>query len=453
MNSIEKQTAISLSLIFATRMLGLFMVLPVFAVLGQQLDGATPLLIGLAIGAYGLTQAIFQIPFGRLSDRWGRKPIILIGLILFALGSVVAAFSESIYGVIFGRLLQGAGAIASAVMALAADLSRDEQRSKVMASIGMSIGLAFTVAMFVGPWLAQWQGLSGIFGVTAVLAVCGILIIQWWTPTPKHQMLQRDAIAGKGQIRKLIRHPQLWRLNCGIFTLHFLMTAFFVSFPLKLADWNMNLADSGWLYLVVMLIAGVLMVPFIILAEKKWLHKAVMVGIIVSIALLEAGFVAYVGPMWGLVLLLGLFFTGFNVMEALFPSLISRIAPVSEKGAALGIYSTSQFLGAALGGPIAGWLVQTHGGEAVYWASAVLALLWAVAGLGLKSPPRLTSYTMTVHSMVEDNYAELLKDIHAIEGVAEAIALPEAGAVYLKVDKSQFDEAALQALKSNQGKS
>ena len=190
MNSIEKQTAISLSLIFATRMLGLFMVLPVFAVLGQQLDGATPLLIGLAIGAYGLTQAVFQIPFGRLSDRWGRKPIILIGLTLFALGSVVAAFSESIYGVIFGRLLQGAGAIASAVMALAADLSRDEQRSKVMASIGMSIGLAFTVAMFVGPWLAQWQGLSGIFGVTAILAVCGILIIQWWTPTPKHQMLQ-----------------------------------------------------------------------------------------------------------------------------------------------------------------------------------------------------------------------------------------------------------------------
>lgn len=448
MNRTEKRAALSLSSVFAVRMLGLFMILPVFAVLGNELTGSTPLLIGLAIGAYGLTQAIFQIPFGRLSDRFGRKPVILAGLLLFAVGSVVAATSEHIWGVIAGRLLQGCGAIASAVMALAADLSRDEQRSKVMASIGMSIGAAFTIAMFVGPFIAEFSGLSGLFWASAVLAVLAMAIIIGWTPTPHHRFTQRDAVAAKGQIGAILRHPQLWRLNLGIFSLHFLLTAFFVAFPVKLASFSMSMTDSGWVYLAVMVIAAIIMIPVIILAERGWKHKQVMVVTMCCVAVLEMLIGQFGGSFWALLILLGLFFAGFNVMEALFPSLISRIAPASSKGAALGVYSTCQFLGASLGGPIAGWLAQNHGLSATYTAGAVLAIIWAIAGVGLKSPPRLTSYTFTVHHMANDeSLSALLDDIHAIEGVAEAVALPEAGAVYLKVDTQQFDEAALHRLK------
>ncbi len=451
MNAIEKRAAFSLSSVFAVRMLGLFMVLPVFAVLGQELEGATPMLLGLAIGAYGLTQAIFQIPFGRLSDRFGRKPIILVGLVLFALGSVIAALSDHIVGVIIGRLLQGCGAIASAVMALAADLSRDEQRSKVMAMIGMSIGAAFTLAMFIGPMVANYAGLSGLFWTTALLAVLAAMVILFWTPTPLHRYAQRDVVADNTQFASILRHPQLWRLNLGIFALHFLLTAFFVAFPVKLAAMSFDLSNSGWLYLAVMAIAVVLMVPFIIWAEKGWKHRRVMVLTMCLVAALELLIDQVNEPIWLLILVLGMFFAGFNVMEALFPSLISRIAPASAKGTALGVYSTSQFLGAALGGPIAGWLAQTYGLSSVYIAGAFMAVLWAVAGLGLKSPPRLTSYTFTVHHIAdEDAYSHLLEDIRAMEGVAEAVALPEAGAVYLKVDKQQFDESALHQLKQKQ---
>jgi MFS family permease len=451
MTPIEKRAAFSLSSVFAVRMLGLFMVLPVFAVLGQQLKGATPMLLGLAIGAYGLTQAIFQIPFGRLSDRLGRKPVILMGLALFVIGSVVAALSDHIYGVIVGRLLQGCGAIASAVMALAADLSRDEQRSKVMAMIGMSIGAAFTLAMFSGPWIASVAGLSGLFWSTAGLAILAALIILFWTPTPLKQYVQPDVVADKNQFRTIFKHSQLWRLNLGIFALHFLLTSFFVVFPIKLKGLSMDMANSGWLYLAVMAIAGVLMVPLIIWAEKGWKHRQVMVLTMCLVAALELLIEQLNGSLWLLVLVVGMFFAGFNVMEALFPSLISRIAPASAKGTALGIYSTSQFLGAALGGPIAGWLAQSYGFSSVYLAGAVMAVIWALAGLGLKSPPRLTSYTFTVHHIAdEDAYSRLLDDIRAIEGVAEAVALPEAGAVYLKVDKRQFNESALQQLKQKQ---
>ncbi|NVJ61749.1 MAG: MFS transporter [Gammaproteobacteria bacterium] len=450
MNQIEKRAALTLSSVFATRMLGLFMILPVFAVLGESLSGATPFLIGLAIGAYGLSQAVLQIPFGRLSDKLGRKPIILMGLSLFVVGSVVAALSESIYGVILGRILQGCGAIASAVMALAADLSRDEHRSKVMASIGMSIGLAFTLAMFAGPFIAEHFGLSGIFWVTAGLALLAALVVVTLVPTPTHSYAQRDVVAAKGQFKDIIWHPQLWRLNLGIFALHFLLTAFFVAFPHKLTALGLSMSSSGWIYLAVMLIAVVIMVPLIITAEKGWRHRGVMVSVMCTIALLELliGFQQW--SLWVLIFLMGIFFAGFNVMEALFPSLISRIAPASRKGAALGVYSTSQFLGASLGGPIAGWLAQTYGLSTTYVAGGAVALIWAVAGLGLKSPPRLTSYTLTVHHIEnKDRLATLMDDIHAIEGVAEAVALPEAGAVYLKVDKQQFDEAALLRLKQS----
>lgn len=443
MNSTEKKAAITLSSVFALRMLGLFMLLPVFALVGQTLEGYTPLLIGVAIGAYGLTQALFQIPFGWMSDRFGRKPVILFGLLLFALGSIVAAFSDSIYGVIIGRLLQGCGAIASAIMALAADLSRDEQRTKIMASIGMSIGAAFAVAMIVGPGLTSLIGLQGIFALISVLALVAMLIIYFVTPDPQSQFIQKDAIATKGQFSRILKDGQLMRLNFGIFTLHFLLTSFFVVFPSRLVSLDINLAQHSWLYLITMAAAVILMLPLIIFAEKNRQHARVMLAGVILIAAVQFAFGLYHFGLILVVISMVVYFTGFNLMEALLPSMISRIAPLSGKGTALGVYSTSQFAGAFLGGPVAGYVIQNYGMDGVYLVGAMMAMIWATLLLGLKNPPALTAYTLTMPGVSEEAFPSLVDEIKAIEGVSEAVALPEAGAVYLKVDKKQLDPESL----------
>ncbi len=443
MNVKERRAAITLSSVFALRMLGLFMLLPVFSLAGQSLKGYTPALIGLAIGAYGLTQAIFQIPFGWLSDRFGRKPIILFGLVLFFIGSLVAGLSEHIYGVIVGRLLQGCGAIASAIMALAADLSRDEQRTKIMASIGMSIGAAFAVAMIVGPGLTHWLGLQGLFFVIAGFAILAMLVIYFLTPDPDNQYVQRDNIASHGQFSRIFKDGQLMRLNYGIFTLHFLLTSFFVAFPHRLLDLDIKMVDHSWVYLVTMAAAVVLMLPLIIFAEKKRQHARIMLLAVLLIALVEFSFgmVHFVLPL--VVVAMIIFFTGFNLLEALLPSMISRIAPLSGKGTALGVYSTSQFLGAFLGGPIAGLIMQYKGMDGIYLVGSLIALSWALLLLGLKNPPVLTAYTLTMPDVAEEAFPSLIDEIKAIEGVSEAVALPEAGAVYLKVDKRILDNESL----------
>ncbi len=444
MNKVEKRAAVTLSSVFALRMLGLFMLLPVFSLAGQQLEGYSPVFIGLAIGAYGLTQAIFQIPFGWLSDRFGRKPVILVGLFLFALGSVVAALSDHIYGVILGRLLQGCGAIASAVMALAADLSRDEQRTKIMASIGMSIGAAFAVAMILGPGLTELLGLSGIFWSIAILSVVAMLVITFLTPNPESQFVQRDAIASPQQVSSIFKDGQLMRLNFGIFSLHFLLTSFFVVFPLRLADLNIALINHSWVYLVTMLGAIAVMLPMIIIAEKKRLHARVMLIGVIMIAMVQLLFGFQQVSLVYLVLAMVVYFAGFNLMEALLPSMISRMAPLSGKGTALGIYSTFQFSGAFSGGPVAGLIMQYSGADGVYIAGAVIATFWGFLLLGLKNPPALTAYTLTMPDISIDKYPSLVEDIKAIEGVSEAVALPEAGAVYLKVDKKTLDSEKLE---------
>ncbi|MDQ7048617.1 MAG: MFS transporter [Enterobacterales bacterium] len=443
MNAEERRAAITLSSVFALRMLGLFMLLPVFSLAGQSLKGYTPALIGLAIGAYGLTQAIFQIPFGWLSDRYGRKPIILFGLVLFFIGSLVAGLSDHIYGVIAGRLLQGCGAIASAIMALAADLSRDEQRTKIMASIGMSIGAAFAVAMIIGPGLTHWLGLQGLFFVIAGFAILAMLVIYFLTPNPQNQYVQRDNIASHGQFSRIFKDGQLMRLNYGIFTLHFLLTSFFVAFPTRLISLDVKMVDHSWVYLVTMAAAVILMLPLIIFAEKKRQHARIMLLAVLLIALVEFSFgmVHFALPL--VVVAMIIFFTGFNLLEALLPSMISRIAPLSGKGTALGVYSTSQFLGAFLGGPIAGLIMQYKGMDGIYLIGSLIALSWAVLLLGLKNPPVLTAYTLTMPDVAEAAFPSLIDEIKAIEGVSEAVALPEAGAVYLKVDKRILDNESL----------
>ncbi len=377
----------SLGLIFGLRMIGLFMILPVFSLYAHHLDGFTPTLMGLAIGAYGLTQAAFQIPFGLLSDRIGRKRVIVIGLLIFAVGSVVAALSDSIYGVIAGRALQGTGAIAAAIMALLADLTRHTVRTKAMAILGGSVGMSFTLALVLGPVFNGWIGVPGIFWMTGVLALLAILVTRFIVPNPAVSHFHRDTEPVPAQFRQVFANPQLLRLDFGIFTLHMLITANFVVLPLLLQDTlQLPSPHHWWLYLPVLLLSVVVMLPVIFVAERRKIIKPVFLSAIVLMGFAEAGLLLFHQHIAEVAVLLFLFFTGFNLMEATLPSLVSRMAPAQSKGTAMGIYSSSQFLGAFVGGAAGGWLLGLYDISGVFTGCALMTLLWLLVASGMQSP-------------------------------------------------------------------
>lgn len=390
----ELRAATSLGGIFALRMLGLFMILPVFSLYAHKLSGFTPTLTGVAIGAYGLTQAVLQTPFGLLSDRIGRKRVIIIGLLIFSLGSIVAAVSDSIYGVIAGRALQGAGAIAAAIMALLADLTREETRTKAMAILGGSIGMAFTAALVLGPILNNWFGVPGIFWLTAVLALLGILVTRFVVPQPAESHFHADTEPVPAQFAKTLADRQLLRLDFGIFCLHLFITANFIALPLILRDTLQVIpAHHWWIYLPVLLLSVATMLPFIRLAERHGRMKLVFLGAILAMAIAEAGLALFHQQLLQFVILLFLFFTAFNFMEASLPSLISRMAPAHSKGTAMGIYSSSQFLGAFCGGAIGGALLDHYGVSGLFEGCALVAGLWLIAAVGIKFPRKPTATT------------------------------------------------------------
>jgi MFS family permease len=388
MTALERRTVGSLALLYSFRMLGLFMVLPLLALYAAEMPGATPALIGLALGVYGLTQALLQIPFGWLSDQVGRKPVIVGGLALFALGSVVAAYAESVEGVIAGRCLQGAGAIAGTVMALAADLTREEQRTKAMAVIGVSIGLSFAVALVLGPVVAAAGGLSGVFWFTAVLALVGVAIVVLMVPTPATTGMRHAEVGARlSLLGRSLRDPALQRLNFGVFTLHFILMACFLLVPTFLEQTAGINRGSHWLvYLPALLLSIAGMVPMMILAERGGHTRPVFRG---GISLLMAA-VAMIGftttPLVFYVAIC-LFFVGFNYLEATLPSLVSKVVFAGGKGTALGIYSTCQFLGAFAGGALGGWLLQSAGVGAVITACLGLAALWLLLVLPARAMP------------------------------------------------------------------
>jgi len=387
-SSLERRAATSLGGIFGLRMLGLFMILPVFSLYAHKLTGFTPILMGLAIGAYGLTQAFLQIPFGLLSDRIGRKKVIIIGLLIFAAGSILAAVSDSIYGVIAGRALQGAGAIAAAIMALLADLTRLETRTKAMAILGGSIGMSFTLALLLGPILNGWIGVPGIFWLTSVLALIGILVVIYIVPNPEESHFHADTEPVLSQFGKILTNPQLLRLDFGIFSLHLLITATFVALPLLLRDTlHIPAPHHWWIYLPVLMLAVLAMFPFIIIAERYNKTKLVFLGAIVTMILSEFGLSLFHQQVIQVVILLFLFFAGFNLMEATLPSLISKLAPPNSKGTAMGAYSSSQFLGAFVGGTAGGWLLGHFGPPGVFAGAAFVALIWLLVASGMKAPP------------------------------------------------------------------
>ena len=446
MSSGETRAASGLALVFAFRMLGMFMVLPVLATYGMDLAGATPALIGLAIGAYGLTQAIFQIPFGMISDRIGRRPVIYLGLIVFALGSVLAANSDSIWGVIAGRVLQGAGAISAAVMALLSDLTREQHRTKAMAMIGMTIGLSFAVAMVVGPLLTRAFGLSGLFLATGAMALCGIVIVMFMVPRSTGTLQHRESGVAKQALLPTLRHPDLLRLDLGIFVLHAMLMSSFIALPLALVEKaGLPKEQHWWVYLTALLISFFAMIPFIIYGEKKRKMKRVLLGAVVTLMLTELFFWKFGDSLRALVIGTVVFFTAFNLLEASLPSLISKVSPAGGKGTAMGVYSTSQFLGSALGGILGGWLFQHGGLSVVFLGGAGLAALWLAFAVTMREPPYVTSLRLPLspEALREAGLAERLK---AVNGVTDAVIVAEEAAIYIKLDTELLDRATLEQL-------
>jgi predicted MFS family arabinose efflux permease len=384
MSGLEMRATVSLAAIFALRMLGLFMIMPVFAIYAKGIPGGdNAAAVGLAIGIYGLTQSLFYIPYGWMSDRLGRKPVIIGGLVIFALGSVVAALAHDMTWIIIGRAIQGAGAISSAVTAFIADLTTEANRTKAMAMVGGSIGVSFGVAIILAPIVFRWIGMSGLFSAIGVLAVLAIGVVVWIVP---------DAPTGPPVVRtpfsEVLHNPELLRMNFGVYALHATQTALFVVLPHMLEAAGLPV-DSHWkVYLPVMGLSFFLMVPAIIVAEKRGRMKPVMLGAIALVLIGQLALAELPGMLWVIALVLLVYFTGFNILEASQPSMVSKLAPGPRKGAAMGVYNTLQALGLFSGGAIGGWLSKSSGPHAVFFAASALVLVWLVAAMWMKAPPK-----------------------------------------------------------------
>ncbi|MGC3818869.1 MFS transporter [Acinetobacter sp. G11] len=449
MNALERRSTFALSSIFALRMLGLFMIIPVFSIAGQSYQGATPALIGLAVGVYGLTQAILQIPFSLLADRFSRKPLIILGLLLFALGGAVAAMSETIYGVIIGRAIAGGGAVSAVVMALLADVTREEQRSKAMAVMGMSIGVSFMVAFSLGPWLTSLVGISGLFWVTTIMGLAAISMLLFVPKvTRHHKNYQQGYVA---QLKQVLKMGDLNRLHVSIFALHLLLTAMFVYMPSQLIQFaSIPLSSHGLVYLPLLIISLFFAFPSIILAEKyrkmRGIFLTAIAGIVLGLLVLIFGYESKYVLLAGL----GLFFIAFNVMEALLPSWLSKSAPIQSKATAMGINSSSQFLGAFFGGMIGGQLLLLNNTSMGWGILAAIAVLWLLISFSLAQPRYLSSLVLALPETKQTD--EWTSQLLAIRGIEEVVVMSDQQFAYVKIDKQLIDEAARQDLTQLLGK-
>lgn len=437
----EIRVTAAMASIFALRMFGLFLLLPVFSVLGADLEGSTPFLIGTAIGIYGMMQALLQIPCGILSDRFGRKPVIIGGLCLFVAGGLLAALADSIWGVILGRALQGAGAIASVIMALIGDMVSDAHRTRAMALVGMSVGLSFVLALVAGPVLAAQVGLSGLFWMTVVMGVAAVAVALRTVPADTGS--RHRAILAPTGLGQLWRAPDLWRLNLGIFSLHLVLTASFVALPRVLRDQvGLALEHHSLLYVGVMA-GGVLgMVPMIIRAERHTTRPVKLAAILMLASAQVVLAIAGAG-LWLHIVALLLFFTGFNLLEAMLPSLVSRAAPAGSRGAAMGLYSSNQFLGVFLGAQLGGVLLQWAEASLIFVANALVLMLWLIPSLTFRELPRLDSQVLPFDADTTDPQVSLT-ELLRIDGVEDGLLIAEDRVLVVRFDPLRVDKDVLE---------
>lgn len=439
----ELRSTLSLASIFAFRMLGLFMILPIFAIAAKSYSYATPSLIGFALGAYGLSQALLQIPFGMLSDRVGRKPILITGLTLFALGSFIGGLANSLYGLIIARVVQGSGAIGSTIMATLADLTKIENRTKAMAAIGLTVGISLSLALVCGPLFYHRIGLSGIFLLTAVLAVIGIAIVVFVIPTPPQNPYYQPPKSFLPELFTTLQNKDLLRLNYGIFIAHAILTALFAVLPPMLQNAGLALTHQWQFYLPILAAAFFGMIPFMILAERYQLQKPVILLAISTLLLSQCGLTIWHTKLWHLTAALIAFFTAFSLLEAMLPSLISKIATSNNKGAALGIYSSSQFLGIFFGGTTAGIIQSIWQADSLFIFCAIMAASWLFIALYMCKPLDLKTKIIPLKALKPTEAKDLSQKLNTIPGVVEVTILLEHGIAYLKVNNTIVDKSAV----------
>lgn len=438
----ELRATLSLAALFMLRMLGLFFILPVFSVHARGMPGAgNQTLVGIALGAYGLTQAMLQIPFGMASDRYGRKRTIAAGLAIFAIGSFVAAAGAAshIWVVILGRVLQGAGAISAAVIALAADLTREQHRTKAMAVIGGSVGITFAVSLVAAPSLYHVIGMSGIFLFTGILSLAGIWATFSVVPG-EPAALDESRRVEAARLRAVLADRQLLRLNMGIFSLHTLQMAMFVVVPVALVHSGLELSRHWQIYLPVVLASFILMLPPVFIAERRGRMKAIFVSAIVLLVLAQIGFALWGHGVWPIAGLMVLFFLAFNVLEAALPSLITRVAPSGARGTAIGVYNTTQSLGLFVGGLCGGLISQHYGSSAVFVFGAALAALWLLVAWGMRAPGDVLTRRFALKAAGDP--AALRERLMRLRGVRDAVLMPEQGAALVTFYSERWDEQA-----------
>jgi len=442
MTPLELKSSASLASIYGLRMFGMFSILPILAIYASGLPSRpNSALIGWAFGAFPLAQAIFQLPFGMASDKFGRKNLIYLGLIVFAIGSFIAASAHSIEMIIFGRAVQGAGAVSAAVMALVADSTREEHRTKAMAMIGSTIGVTFALSLIAGPVLNRLIGVPGIFMMTGMLALLAVLVVKFVVPNPAVSMFHSDAEASQARLKEVLNNTQLLRLNFGIFALHAAQMALFIVVPFAIKATGMSENDHWKIYLPVLVTSFVLMVPAIIYAEKRAKMKLVFISAIALMVLAQLMFADLIGSFWGIVISLTAYFIAFNTLEASLPSLISKMAPAATKGTAMGVYNTCQSLGAALGGVVGGYLLHHYGNAAVFVFCSALMCVWLVLSFGMKAPPSVKTKMYHVEGLTESQAIELAAQVGKMLGVQEAVAIAKENTLIVKINNQQSKEA------------
>jgi len=440
MSPTESRAVLSLSSIMGLRMIGLFMVMPVFSLYAQQLQGATPTRIGLALGIYGLAQALFQIPFGMLSDRLWRRSIICIGLLIFICGSLIAGYAHSIFLMIIGRTLQGIGAVGSTILALMADLTREDQRTKAMAIAGITIGFSFSLAMLIGPLLTQWTSVNNLFFVAAFFGLVGILILYSSVPTPITTNWRRDTQPELKAFVNLLFAPELAKLNLGIFILHAIFTASFIAIPINLLQKIGLAANQQWkIYLPSLFLAFIFTLFSVGLAEKYKKIKPFFLGGIAMLVLSEG--LLWLAPNYIILTSVSicLFFLGFSLLEAFLPSLISRTAPAARKGSALGIYSCSQFFGIFIGGVLGGWLYGQFNFSGVYLFCITLSLFWLIIAYYMQPPRLLVTQMWRITPSKQSDWKTSATALQVIPGMIEVTFIAEDGIAYLKMERMTLE--------------